>query len=74
MCRGRPGHLFPYLPHQPGYHKRVKAAAPLICKTTLYLAALTRNDDRYRRTPMAYQTIARSLRSARTLWLRPGFG
>jgi hypothetical protein len=40
MCRGRLGHLFPYLPHQPGYHKRVKAAAPLICKTALYLATL----------------------------------
>jgi hypothetical protein len=38
MCYGRLGHLFPYLPKQPGYHKRVKAAAPLICKTTLYLA------------------------------------
>jgi hypothetical protein len=40
MCYGRLGHLFPYLPRQPGYHKRVKAAAPLICKTTLYLATL----------------------------------
>jgi len=40
MCYGRLGHLFPYLPHQPGYHKRVTAAAPLICKTTLYLATL----------------------------------
>ena len=40
MCYGRLGHLFPYLPHQPGYHKRVKAAAPLICKATLYLATL----------------------------------
>ena len=39
MCYGRLGHLFPYLPRQPGYHKRVKAAAPLICKTTLCLAA-----------------------------------
>ena len=38
MCYGRLGHLFPYLPKQPGYHKRVKAAAPLICKATLYLA------------------------------------
>jgi Transposase DDE domain len=38
MCYGRLGHLFPYLPRQPGYHKRIKAAAPLICKTTLYLA------------------------------------
>ncbi len=32
MCYGRLGHLFPYLPKQPGYHKRVKAATPLICK------------------------------------------
>jgi len=40
MCYGRLGHLFPYLPKQPGYHKRVKAAAPLICKATLYLATL----------------------------------
>jgi hypothetical protein len=39
MCYGRLGHLFPYLPHQPGYHKRLVAAAPLICKATLYLAS-----------------------------------
>ena len=40
MCYGRLGHLFPYLPKQPGYHKRIKAAAPLICTTMLYLATL----------------------------------
>jgi hypothetical protein len=40
MCYARLGHLFPYLPKQPGYHKRVKAAAPLICRATLYLARL----------------------------------
>lgn len=40
MCYARLGHLFPYLPKQPGYHKRLKAAAPLICKATLYLASL----------------------------------
>lgn len=40
LCYGRLGHLFPYLPKQPGYHKRVKAAAPLICQATLHLAAL----------------------------------
>jgi hypothetical protein len=40
LCYGRLGHLFPYLPKQPGYHKRVKAAAPLICQTTRYLATL----------------------------------
>ena len=41
MCYGRLGHLFPYLPHQPGYHKRLVAAAPLICKTMLHLASLS---------------------------------
>jgi hypothetical protein len=40
MCYARLGHLFPYLPKQPGYCKRVKAASPLICKATLYLATL----------------------------------
>ena len=40
LCYARLGHLFPYLPKQPGYHKRLRAAAPLICKTMLYLATL----------------------------------
>ncbi|MGH3913659.1 MAG: IS982 family transposase [Pseudonocardiaceae bacterium] len=40
MCYGRLGHLFPYLPKQPGYHKRLRAATPLICQTMLYLATL----------------------------------
>ncbi len=39
MCYGRLRHLFPYLPKQPGYHKRIKAAAALINKAMLYLAA-----------------------------------
>jgi Transposase DDE domain len=39
MCYARLGHLFPYLPKQPGYHKRLKAAAPLICRATMYLAS-----------------------------------
>jgi hypothetical protein len=30
LCYGRLGHLFAYLPKQPGYHKRPKAAAPLL--------------------------------------------
>ena len=38
MCYARLGHLFPYLPHQPGYHKRLKAAAPLICQAMACLA------------------------------------
>ena len=36
FCHTRLGHLFPYLPKQPGYHKRLTAAAPLLW------AALTR--------------------------------
>jgi hypothetical protein len=30
--------MFPYLPKQPGYHKRLKAAEPLLCKAILVLA------------------------------------
>jgi hypothetical protein len=40
MCSGRQGHLLPHLPRQPGYHKRLRAAAPLICATMQYLATL----------------------------------
>ena len=29
FAHGRLGHLFPYLPNQPGYHKRLRAAAPM---------------------------------------------
>lgn len=35
----RLGHLFPYLPHQPGYHKRLLAATPLIQRATQLLAS-----------------------------------
>ena len=38
LCYGRLGHLFPYLPHQPGYHKRLKAAAPLLAAVMSHLA------------------------------------
>lgn len=38
FCYGRLGHLFPYLPHQPGYHKRLTAATPLILKAIQMLA------------------------------------
>ena len=38
LCYGRLGHLFPYLPHQPGYHKRLTAAAPLPAAVLDHLA------------------------------------
>lgn len=31
--------MFPYLPKQPGYHKRLKAAHPLLCKAILTVAS-----------------------------------
>jgi hypothetical protein len=41
LCYARLGHLFPYLPHQPGYHKRLKAAAPLLAAAMDHLARQT---------------------------------
>jgi hypothetical protein len=38
LCYARLGHLFPYLPQQPGYHKRLKAAGPLLAAVMDYLA------------------------------------
>jgi hypothetical protein len=38
MCRARLGHLFPYLPGQSGYHKRVRAAGPLLAAVIDHLA------------------------------------
>jgi hypothetical protein len=35
----RLGHLSPYLPEQPGYHKRLKAAALLLATVIDHLAA-----------------------------------
>jgi hypothetical protein len=34
MYRVQLGRLFPYLPKQPGYHKHITAAPPLIRKAT----------------------------------------
>jgi len=38
FAHSRLGHLFPYLPRQPGYHKRLVAAAPLIQQAMQTLA------------------------------------
>jgi Transposase DDE domain len=40
-ARSHLGHLFPYLPHQPGYNKRLRAAAGLITAVIGALAADT---------------------------------
>jgi hypothetical protein len=37
----RLGHLFRYLPNQPGYHKRLKAAAPLLAGAISHLARVS---------------------------------
>ncbi len=38
FARWRLGHLFPYLPKQPGYNKRMRALAPTIAKVLSHLA------------------------------------
>lgn len=40
-CQVRLGHLVPYLPGQPGYHKRVTAAAPLVAAAIRHLASIS---------------------------------
>ena len=37
----RLGHLFRYLPNQPGYHKRLRAAAPLLATAITHLARVS---------------------------------
>jgi len=44
FARARLGHLFPYLPKQAGYNKRVRALAPQIC---LPVNALARNSPSF---------------------------
>jgi hypothetical protein len=38
LARWRLGHLFPYLPKQPGYNKRLRALAPTIARVITHLA------------------------------------
>ena len=39
LARWRVGHLFPYLPQQPGYNKRLRRLAPTIARVISHLAA-----------------------------------
>jgi len=41
LARGRLGHLFPYLPKQPGYNKRLRRLAPQIARAINYLAFIS---------------------------------
>ncbi len=45
FCYGRLGQMFPYLPKQPGYHKRLIAAGPLLT------VAMAKLPPRYLRPP-----------------------
>jgi hypothetical protein len=38
LARWRLGHLFPYLPQQPGYNKRLRALAPTIARVITHMA------------------------------------
>ena len=41
LARSRLGHLFPYIPMQPGYNKRLRSLAPRICQATGYLVRIS---------------------------------
>ena len=41
LARQRLGHLFPYIPKQPGYNKRLRALAPQICLVISQLARIS---------------------------------
>jgi hypothetical protein len=41
LARRRLGHLFPYIPKQPGYNKRLRALAPQICLVISQLARIS---------------------------------
>jgi Transposase DDE domain len=41
FARRRVGHLFPYIPKQPGYNKRLRALAPQICEAINHLARVS---------------------------------
>jgi hypothetical protein len=68
LARQRLGHLFPYIPKQPGYNKRIRALAPRICLVINQLARISPSfNDRLRlldSTPVgcgaSRQTVKRS--------------
>jgi hypothetical protein len=41
LARKQLGHLFPYIPKQPGYNKRLRALAPAICLVINHLARIS---------------------------------
>lgn len=41
LARQRLGHLFPYIPKQPGYNKRLRALAPEVCLVINHLARIS---------------------------------
>ena len=41
LARKQLSHLFPYIPKQPGYNKRLRALAPQICLVTEHLARIS---------------------------------
>jgi hypothetical protein len=41
LARKQLGHLFPYIPKQPGYNKRLRALAPQICEVIEHLVRIS---------------------------------
>ena len=57
MCYARLGHLFPYLPRQPGYHERLKAPRCLTALPASFLATY-RPDTQTRRLQVDHGWLA----------------
>jgi Transposase DDE domain len=69
FARRRLGHLFPYIPKQPGYNKRLRRLAPQIClrhrPPGADLAVVLRPPQAHRFDPRAVRPVARDRQALR---------
>lgn len=77
FCYVRLGHLFPYLPGQPGYNRRLRAAKPLLQKAIVHLASKSPSwwDDLWLAdsTPVPCAASRESVKRS-DLWGHAGYG
>ena len=64
FARGRLAHLFPYIPKQSGYNKRVRALAPQLCLLVNTLARSSPSDRKSTRLNSSHPQLSRMPSSA----------